>query len=57
MVSSLARANRCFCRREDIVRNEVKEKLNKIESTFEENKNLVEALERIEIVLPKEKNL
>jgi hypothetical protein len=57
MVSSLARANRCFCRQEDIVKNEVKEKLNKIESAFEENKNLVEALERIEIVLPKEKNI
>lgn len=53
MRKAMARANRCFCRREDALTNVAREKMSEIENGFFDRREFIKKLENIDIILPK----
>lgn len=55
MARSVAKARRCFCRRENNPKNVEKEKILEIENGFFDRRELIRRLENVDITIPKAK--
>lgn len=55
MTRSVARATRCFCRRENTPKNIEKERIVEIENDFFDRRELIRRLEDVDITIPRSK--